>query len=226
MVAAAGQVEPEKRREALATLCTIYWSPLYHYVRRCGNGPERAQDLTQEFFVRLLEKDVVAAASQARGRFRSFLLASMKNFLLNAHDREVTQKQGGDWIAWSLDWDVAESHLHLEPAHELTPERVYERAWAIALLDRVLERLKTEADAAGKEQAFEVLKEALAGGRDKLPYASLATQLGVSEAAARQAVHRLRKRYREILRDEVSQTVADPAEVEDEIRNLLESLAS
>lgn len=212
---------------ALQTLCERYWYPLYAYVRRRGIESHQAQDLTQEFFARLLEKKSLAAASPDRGRFRAFLLTSLKNFLTNEWEKGQAQKRGGGQPAVSLqlNLDSAESRLSLEPTYNLTPERCFERQWALLMLELVMKRLQAEHESAGKARHFELLKEALAGGAERLAYVNIAAELGVSEEAARQAASRLRKRYRELLREEVSQTVAGPEEVDDEIRSLFQVLA-
>jgi RNA polymerase sigma factor (sigma-70 family) len=212
---------------ALQTLCERYWYPLYAYVRRRGFDSHAAQDLTQAFFARLLEKNSLAAASPDRGRFRSFLLTSLKNFLTNEWEKEQTQKRGGGQRPLSLQVNIeaAESRLHLEPAHSLTPERLFEQQWALQLLELVMNRLHAEQLAAGKSAAFELLKDALTGGTDRLPFPTIAAELQITEEAARQAASRLRKRYRELLREEVSHTVATPADVDEEIRSLFQVLA-
>ncbi len=211
---------------ALEVLCNAYWFPLYAFARRWLGEVEAAQDATQEFFLRLLEKPVLASATPERGRFRAFLLSSMKNFLANEYDRARALKRGGGQRVLSLDWEDNASRLSLHPAHEMTAERLFDRSWALALLDRVLERLRNDSAAVGKLQQFNELKVALTGDRAAIDYASIAASLAISEDAARQAAHRLRKRYRELLRDEVAQTVADPAEVEDEIRSLFHVLGA
>jgi RNA polymerase sigma factor (sigma-70 family) len=212
---------------ALQTLCERYWYPLYAYVRRRGVAAHEAQDLTQEFFARLLEKNSLAAASPERGRFRAFLLTSLKNFLTNEWEKAQAQKRGGGQpaISLQLNLDSAESRLSLEPAHNLTPDRCFERQWALLLLELVVKRLQEEQAAAGKARQFELLKEALAGGAERLAYSSIAAELQISEEAARQAASRLRKRYREILREEVSHTVERPEDVDEEIRSLFQVLA-
>jgi RNA polymerase sigma factor (sigma-70 family) len=226
LVLRAGR-ESDSATAALQTLCQRYWYPLYAFVRRNGASADQAQDLTQEFFARLLDKNTFALASPERGRFRSFLLTSLKNFLTNEWERGRALKRGGGQPAMSLqlDLDSAESRLRFEPAHQLTPERLFERQWAMLLLELVMQRLAAEQEAAGKGQQFELLKEALAGGAERLAYAEIAAELNLSEEAARQAASRLRKRYRELLRDEVSHTVSTPEEVEDEIRSLFEVLS-
>jgi RNA polymerase sigma-70 factor (ECF subfamily) len=224
LVLHAGNRRDRDADAALAALCERYWYPLYAYVRRRTADVHEAQDLTQEFFARLLEKNTLGSASPERGRFRSFLLTAVKNFLANQWDRANAQKRGGGLRRLSLDLECGESRLRLEPAHDLTPERLFERQWVLTLLDLVMRRLQGEYQALGKGGQFEQLKGALTGDRDRLPYAALGVELGMSEEAARQAASRLRKRYRELLREEVSHTVAEPGDAEDEIRNLFEAI--
>jgi RNA polymerase sigma factor (sigma-70 family) len=226
LVLGAGQPGGQAAGAALAELCQRYWYPLYAYVRRRVRDVSEAQDLTQEFFTRLLEKNTLAAASRERGRFRSFLLAAMNNFLLNEWDKAKAQKRGGGRAPISLALDTAESRLNLEPAHDLTPENLYERQWALTLLELVVERLEAEFAAAGKARQFVLLKPALTGSRAAIDYSAVAAALGVSEESARQSAHRLRRRYRELLREELAQTLADPSEVDDEIRALFTTLGS
>ncbi|MCY2996348.1 MAG: sigma-70 family RNA polymerase sigma factor [Planctomycetota bacterium] len=214
----------EDREAALAALCERYWYPLYAYVRRRVVDVNEAQDLTQEFFAWLLEKNALVHASRERGRFRSFLLTAVKNFLANQWDRTKARKRGGGIQRLSLDLDCGESRLHLEPSHDLTPERLFERQWVMTLLDLVMRRLLNEYESSGKADQFERLKGAMTGDRDRLPYAAVAAELGMSEEAARQAASRLRKRYRELLREEVAQTLAEPGDVDDEIRSFFEVL--
>jgi RNA polymerase sigma factor (sigma-70 family) len=226
LVLGAGRPGSQEAGAALAELCQRYWYPLYAYVRRRVGNVSEAQDLTQEFFARLLEKNTLAAASRERGRFRAFLLGAMKNFLANEWDKAKALKRGGGRPPISLALDTAESKLSLEPAHDLTPEKLYERQWALTLLELVVERLEAEYGAAGKSRQFALLKPALTGNRAAIDYAAAAAALEMSEDAVRQAAHRLRRRYREILREELLQTVADPAEVDDEIRSLFTTLGS
>ncbi len=199
---------------------------MYAYVRRRTRDVHEAQDRTQAFFARLLERRAIDRASHERGRFRAFLLTSLKNFLASERERDGAQKRGGAARRLSLDFDSGESRLSLEPAHGETAERHYERRWALTLLDAVTSRLRDEHETAGKERHWTVLKDALAGGREAFSNADAARALGISEEAARQAAHRLRKRFREILREEVSHTVSDPAEIDDEIRALFDALAT
>ncbi|NBV22936.1 MAG: RNA polymerase sigma factor [Proteobacteria bacterium] len=225
-VVAAGRAEdPAHARTALEQLCQTYWYPLYAFVRRQGHSPHDAQDLTQEFFACLLERNALGAADRERGRFRSFLLATLKNFLRDEWDKLRAQKRGGGEAAVSLDAGDAESRYALEPVDTMTADRLYERRWAMLLLDRAVERLRAEHEAAGKLAQFETLKASLAGSRESQPYAELAAQLGLSEGAVKVAVHRLRQRYREVIRAEIAETVAGEAEVEAELKHLMAALA-
>ncbi len=221
LVLGAGRRGSTASRRALATLCESYWFPLYAFVRREGYSAPDAQDLTQEFFARLLEKKYLAVVDPRRGRFRSFLLAAMKHFLAHERDRAKAKKRGGGRRILSLDFPSAESRYNLDPADELTPERLYERRWALALLEQVLKRLRDEHAAAGKLALFERLKEFLTGAKGSQSYQQIADELAMTEGAIKVAVHRLRRRYRELLEEEIAQTVAGPEEVEDERRALL-----
>ncbi len=212
-------------REALEKLCQTYWYPLYAFVRRQGRSPHDAQDFTQEFFARLLEKNYLAEVDQAKGRFRSFLLAAMKHFLANEWDRARAQKRGGGHRHVPIDTQFAETRYGLEPGHDQTPEKLFERRWALTLLDNVLTRLRDEHVAVGKAEQFDGLKVALTADRNSIPYTELGARLGLSEGAVKVAVHRLRQRYREALRAEISNTVASAADVEEEIRHLFAVLA-
>ncbi len=217
----AGEKSGPARRCALEELAGLYWFPLYAYIRRRGHGAPQAEDLTQEFFARLVEKRVLAAADRSKGKFRSFLLASVKNFLANEWDKSQTLKRGGGRPLVALDALDAEARYALEPADDLTPERLFERRWALAVLDQVLARLRQEYVARDGGELFEALKGSLAGAADTPTYEALARRLGMTEGALKVAAHRLRKRYRELLRDEISQTVASPELVDEEIRYLL-----
>lgn len=225
-MASAGKSGGEEAREALSSLCQRYWFPLYAYVRRRVPNLQEAQDLTQEFFLRLIEKNAVARATPERGRFRSFLLASLDNFLANEWDRANAKKRGGGCQVLPLDLSEGESRLNLEPAHNLTPQRLFEREWTLTLLGLAMDRLRADCESTGKLRQFELLQGALSGDGQALNYPNIAAELQMSEEAARQASHRLRKRYRELLRAEVAQTVSNPGEVDDEIRSLLETLGS
>lgn len=226
LVLRAAQPDDSAARLALELLCQRYWFPLYAFARRRMSAVHEAQDLTQEFFLRLLEKKSLAVASPERGRFRSFLLTALKNFLANEWDRATAQKRGGGRERLSLDWEAGESRLSLEPAHTDTPEREFERQWALTLLDNVVRRLQDEFAAAGKSRQFDLLKDALTGSRALIDYSTVASELAMSEAAVRQAAHRLRKRYRDLLREEVAATVESDAEIEDEINRLFDALGA
>jgi RNA polymerase sigma factor (sigma-70 family) len=225
LVLKAGRKPQRAADQALATLCQSYWYPLYAYVRRHIKDASEAQDLTQEFFARMLEKDLLALAAPERGRFRSFLLTALKNFLANEWNKMHAQKRGGTRPALSLDFDVGDSRYSLEPGHELTPERLYERKWALTLLDRVLDRLREEYSAGGKMELFECLRPFIGGTPADVAYADVVKELGLSAGAAKVAAHRLRRRYRDLLRDELAQTVADPADIDDEINWLFQALS-
>ncbi|MBE7500744.1 MAG: sigma-70 family RNA polymerase sigma factor [Verrucomicrobiales bacterium] len=221
----AGRGEDTAAHAALEELCRSYWPPLYAYVRRLGYSPPDAQDLTQGFFAQLLGRRTLARADPARGRFRSFLLASLKHFLAHEAEKARAQKRGGPAPPVSLDLDTAETRWRDGPAAPGdTPDRAFDRQWALALLERVLSRLRREYTAARRQPLFERLKDTLAGDRSERPYRALGEELGLSEGAVKIAAHRLRHRYRELLRDEVAQTVASPAEVEEELRSLFAAL--
>jgi RNA polymerase sigma-70 factor (ECF subfamily) len=225
VVLAAGQPDTTKAYDALARLCQTYWHPLYAYVRRLGYSPHDAQDLTQEFFARLLARNSLAGADESRGRFRSYLLASLKHFLANEWDKARAQKRGGGQVPIPIDPASAETGCVFEPADPVTAEKIYERRWALTLLDLVLRRLRQEYAVTGREKLFEELKPTLTEARRSVRYAEIAIRLGSSEGAVKVAVHRLRQRYREVLRAEIADTVAGPGEVEDELRNLFAALA-
>jgi len=219
LVARAGQASSAQAQRALAALCDAYWYPLYAFVRRKGYQPAEAQDLTQAFFVELLEKDRLQLADQQRGKFRSFLLAALNNFLANQWRDAHALKRGGGTALRSLDADTAEARYRLEPAHELTPERIFERRWALTLLAQTIERLRAEYAENGKLELFELLKGHLGYG-DATPYRRIGTELAMSETAVKVAAHRMRKRCGEILRDEISQTVDGDQSVDEELREL------
>jgi RNA polymerase sigma-70 factor (ECF subfamily) len=221
MVVSAGQRRAPEAECALATLCASYWFPLYAFVRRAGYSAEDAQDLTQEFFVRLLDKNYLAVADPQRGRFRSFLLGAIKHFLANEQRRQGAYKRGGRQAVISLDFDSGENrYQRMEPADHLTPERLYERRWALALLDLVFGRLREEFRAAGKLPLFDRLKQFLAGRPGETSYQEVAEELAMTEGAVKVAVHRLRRRYRELLKEEIAHTVTSPEALEDELREL------
>jgi RNA polymerase sigma-70 factor (ECF subfamily) len=225
IVAAQDRTSPAAR-QALAELCETYWYPLYAFIRRQGHSMEEAQDLTQEFFARLLEKDYLAVVDREKGKFRAFLLACFKHFLANEHDRAKALKRGGGVAIRSLDGGAAESRYSLEPAHDATPEKLFERRWALVLLQNVFTRLRQEQEQAGKLALFEQLKPFLAGDGPRLGYAQAAAALRLSSGAVKVAVHRLRRRYRELVYEEIARTVDDPALVEAEIHDLFAALES
>jgi RNA polymerase sigma-70 factor (ECF subfamily) len=224
VLSASDQPSPQAA-DALEKLCRAYWLPIYAFVRRQGYGPHDAQDLTQEFFARLLGKKQLAIVDPAKGRFRSFLLASLKHFLANEWDKTRAQKRGGGQILIPIDVATAETSCGIEPADDLTAEKIFERRWALTLLEQVLCRLRAEYIRDGKENLFEQLKPTLTEVSRSVRYVEIAARLGTNEGAVKVAVHRLRQRYREVLRAEIADTVASPGEVEDEIRNLFAALA-
>ena len=222
LVVAAGDPHRKEAHAALVSLCETYWYPLYAYLRRRGYAVDQAQDLTQEFFVRMLEGRYLARADPEKGRFRSFILTSLKFFVADEADRHRAHKRGGGTIM-PLEFSSGEDRYQREPAHDETPERIFERRWALSVLDRVVEKLRDEFVQHGRPEHFERLKVSLLGQSDA-PYAALAREMNTSEAALKVAIHRLRKRYRELFRREIADTVADPAEVESELRYLAEVL--
>ena len=213
-----------KRRRRWPRFAAAYWYPLYAFVRRKGHDPEAAQDLVQGFFARLLERKDLVSVDRGKGKFRSFLMAACTHYLANQMDYEKAAKRGGRMTAISIDALTAEGRYGCEPAHQLTAERLFEKQWALTLLERVIERLEAEMTRAGKSRQFAALKPALLGGAERAPFAKIAGELGLSEDAACAAAHRLRRRYRELLRDEVALTVDDGALVEDEIAALFSAL--
>ena len=218
LVVAAGDPHKKEARSALVSLCENYWYPLYAYLRRRGYPTDQAQDLTQQFFVRVLEGRYLDRADPEKGRFRSFILTSLKFFVADEEDRDRAQKRGGG-VTVPLEFGSGEERYQREPAHDETPERIFERRWALAMLDRVVERLRNEFVQHGRPEHFERLKVFLLGQSD-VPYATLAQEMNTSEGALKVAIHRLRKRYRDLFRQEIADTVADPAEVESELRYL------
>ncbi|MAD80656.1 MAG: RNA polymerase subunit sigma-24 [Planctomycetaceae bacterium] len=224
LVLAAGEREDSGSQQALAELCQAYWYPVYAYVRRRVSDVHEAQDLTQEFFARLLEKDSIGLADPSRGRFRAFLLTACKRFLVNQWHKARAAKRGGGQIPLSLDFESGESKYVVEAVDSLTAERLYERQWALALLARVMERLREEFVNKNKVLHFEQLKQFISGSKGTEAYGAAADALGISEGAVKVAAHRLRARYRDLLRYEIAQTVEEPKEVDDEIRSLFEVL--
>ncbi len=225
VVLSAGRADTPHARDALGRLCQVYWYPLYSYVRGRGYAAEDAQDLTQEFFARLLERNWVGSADPQKGRFRSFLLTAMNHFLADDWDRVKAQKRGGGQRVLPLEAESAETRFQMEPSDPLTPEKIYERRWAQTVLETVFDQLRRAYEAEGKAKLFETLKGGLVQSRGAVPYAALAARLDLSEGALRVAVHRLRQRYRELLRAEIAHTVASPGEVEEELRYLFRALS-
>ena len=225
VVLAAGCRRTPQADMALEELCRTYWFPLYAYVRRRGNSKEDAEDLTQAFFARFLEKNYLEGLSSEKGKFRAFLLAALKHFLANEWDRAHAAKRGGGATPLSLDWRDADTRYQIDPADNLSPDKLFDRTWAVALLERVIVRLRDESAAAGKSKLFEQLKPFLMVGKSAIPYAQAAAELNLTEGAVRMAVHRLRRRYRELLREEIGQTLSDPAQVEEEMQTLFSAFA-
>jgi len=227
VVLAAKDANSPLAREALTDLCGIYWYPLYAFIRRQGRSAVEAEDLTQEFFARLLEKGYLQSVNPAKGRFRSFLLASMRHFLANEWDRAKAAKRGGGRTQLALDFHSAEERYSLEPAHHLTAERLFERRYALTLLQQVLDRLREEYIQSGRRDLVEKLKPCLTSATDaNAGYAEAARELDMTEGPVKVAAHRLRRRYRELLREAIGQTVATDAEIDDEVRELFVALAS
>jgi len=224
IVMSAGHTSSPDSRRALESLCETYWYPLYAYVRRRVPDVNEAQDLTQAFFAELLEKNFVGSATPARGRFRAFLLTAFKHFLSKEWDKAKAQKRGGGRAPISLDFNSADSRISIEPSSGLTADQLYDRQWAVTLLGQILDRLESEFDRDGKAKHFEELKGFIIGDHGGTTYADIATRLNMTEAAAKMAGSRTRLRYRELLRDEIAQTVAGPDDVDDEIRNLFSTL--
>ena len=217
---AAGQRQTPESSRALEELCQGYWYPLYAYVRRRGLSREDAEDAVQSFFARLLAKDFLKDLAADKGKFRAFLLASLKNFLANEWDKARAQKRGGGIAPLSLDWQTADHKFQLAATAEPRPDQAFDREWAVALLARVIEHLQADCVADGKGALFGQLKTFLTAGKDGSAQAEVAKALGMEEGAVRVAIHRLRKRYRELLRHEIACTLSDPAMVEEEMRAL------
>jgi RNA polymerase sigma factor (sigma-70 family) len=222
LVVAAADPQRKEARSALVSLCDGYWYPLYAYLRRRGYRADQAQDLTQEFFIRVLEGRYLDRADPEKGRFRAFILTSLKFFVADEEDRQRAHKRGGGAVL-PLEMSSGEDRYQREPAHDETPERIFERRWALSVLDRVVEKLRNEFVQHGRPEHFDQLKMFLLGKSDA-PYAALAREMNTSEGALKVAIHRLRKRYRELFREEIADTVADPGEVESELRFLAAAL--
>ena len=226
LVVSAREGQSPQSAAALEKLCRAYWYPLYAYIRRSGQSKENAEDLTQAFFARLLEKKFLDAAQQERGRFRSFLLIALKRFMANEWERAHAQKRGGFQTQLSLDTEMAERKFQSEIATaEIPPDRAFERRWALTLLEQTMSRLRREFEGAGKISEFEGLKIFLTADRKEIPYATVADELGMNESALRVAVHRLRRRYRELFREEIAHTLAEGENVDEELRYLMSVLS-
>jgi DNA-directed RNA polymerase specialized sigma24 family protein len=226
MVLAAGRTPTSDAADALERLCETYWYPLYAYARRRVNQPSDAQDLTQSFFAKLLEKDYVRPAAPERGRFRAYLLTAFQHFLSHEWEKANALKRGGGRLPIRLDFSEGESRWQLEAPSQLTADQLYERQWALAVLNGVMDRLAAEMTASGKAAHFALLKDFMIGEHDLQTYAEIAPKLGTTSAAAKMAASRMRRRYRHLLRDEIAQTVAGTDEVDQEIRDLFAALAS
>jgi DNA-directed RNA polymerase specialized sigma24 family protein len=225
-VVEAGGDDDERSGEALARLCNGYWYPLYAFIRRRGHDADKALDLVQGYFARLLENRVLAAADPARGRFRSFLMADCSYYLSHHRSSGLTQKRGGGRHFVSIDARDAEGRFLREPADDLTPERVFARAWAMTLLERVVSLLREQYESTGRAAVFDRLKPILVGGGAEVPYAQIAAEFGMTENAVQATVYRLRRRYAALLREQIAATVTTPDQVEDEIRDLFSALSS
>lgn len=226
MVIAAGDSQDPGACEALERLCSIYWYPVYGFVRQQVQDASAAQDLTQEFFCRLLEKNSLRVASPKRGRFRSFLLGCARNFLANERDREHAAKRGGGRIPVPLDLQTGEARYRTEPADDRTPDKVFEKRWALTVIDHTLERLGEETRPREGAERSAALSRFLTGDSIKIPYRQIAAELGMTEAAVKAAIHRRRRRFGQLLRDEIERTVTDPDRIDDEIRYLFAALQS
>jgi len=211
--------------EALEKLCRTYWYPLYAYVRRKGYSSHDAEDLTQGFFAQLLERQSIRQV-RGEGKFRSFLLGALEHFLANEWNRARREKRGGQCTFISLDEAAPESRYQLEPVEELTAEKIYDRRWAMMVLEQALKNLRQECAAAGKQRLFEELKPILSGDKTDAPYAEISARLSMSEGALKVAAHRLRERYGELVRQEIAQTVTNQSEMEEELRHLFAALRS
>jgi len=226
LVVSAGSDSTPEGRAALESLCASYWYPLYAFARRGGDDAHAAQDLVQGFFAELLAKDWIRQADRGRGRFRTFLLAAFRHHASHEREKARALKRGGGKAPLPLDFEGGEGRYLREPADERTPEVLFERRWALTLLDAALARLREEHEKAGRLDLFEALRGTLVAGGPDAPWASVGERLGMSEGAVKVAAHRLRRRYREVLRQAIAETVADPSEVDDEIRHLMDSLGS
>jgi RNA polymerase sigma factor (sigma-70 family) len=226
VVLAAGDPTSPQAAEALEKLCRTYWYPLYAHVRRQGYSPEVAQDLTQEFFIRILRSRSLSGARREKGRFRSFLLGALKHFLADARDEARAKKRGGGQIMISWEQHLAEERYAREPVDDASPDRLFERRWALTLLEQAAARLQAEYEATGRAHAFAVLRGYVTAAGPESSYAESAAVLGLTESAVKSAIFRMRRRYHELVREEVAQTIGDPAELEAEIRHLMTLFSS
>lgn len=226
LVLAAGRDSASDANAALEKLCRMYWPPLYSFVRRSGHPPADAQDLTQGFFLQLLQRNFLDGVDPRKGRFRSFLLASLKHYLSNERDRAHAHKRGGGLAPISIDAQDAEGRYLLEPADPMTPEKIYERRWALTVLDQAIARLQAEYTVSSRGAIFEQLKGELTGTAERSPHVEIGRKLGMTPGAVKVAAHRLRQRFGEVLRAEIAETVARPEDVEEEIRQLFHALGS
>lgn len=226
VVAAAGADSTPEGRAALESLCAAYWDPLYTFARRSGADREEAQDLVQGFLTELIEKDRIRQADRDRGRFRTFLLAAFRHHWSHERERARAAKRGGGRAPLPLDFDSGEDRYLREPADDRTPERLFDRHWALAVLDATIAQLRDEHDRAGRLDLFDALRPTITAGATEARWAEVGERLGMTEGAVKVAAHRLRRRYREVLREIIAETVAAPSDVDDEIRHLMASLAA
>jgi len=224
VVLAAGHSSAVQHRPALSSLCETYWFPLYAYLRRHGHDSHQAADYVQAFFTRLLEKDYLKKVKPEGGKFRSFLLTALKHFIANERAHDAAQKRGGGRAVLSLDFESAEDRYALDPADNLSPEKLFERSWALTVLKQTMERLEAELVSKGKQKLFHQLKAYIAAETNAVPYSEVAAKLEMTEGAVRVAVHRMRKRCRDLLRDEIAQTVSSEDEIDEEIQGLFTAL--
>jgi RNA polymerase sigma factor (sigma-70 family) len=224
VVLAAGRTSQPASREALATLCGLYWQPLYAYIRHRGSSPEEAEDMTQAFLAHVIEKESLRHVDPGKGKFRSFLLTSLKNFLSDQRSKEAALKRGGGVAPISLDAENAEGCYSLDPGHDLTPERIFERQWALTVIEQAMGRLRERYARSGKENHFDEMKIFLSGEKRPVPHAEVAARLGLTGLAVKVAVHRLRKRFRDALREEIAHTVASSDQIDAELQALYTAL--
>jgi len=226
VILAASDSASTQHEPALSSLCQTYWFPLYAYLRRRGYDSHQAEDYTQGFFAGILERKGLQRADPKYGKFRSFLLASLKNFLADEWDHTQAQKRGGDKKVLSLDFDAAASRYNREPVHNMSPEKLFERSWALTVLTRAMDRLKAESAVSDKQQLFDCLKVYLVAEKGTVTYKEIAGEFGMTEAAVRVAAHRFKQRFHELVREEIAQTVADRNYIDEEIKELFAALAS